>query len=751
MRFIKTQTSFKSGRLSPKLFNRVDVAQYNHGAAEMKGFRVIPEGGAEAIKGTRLLVDNDFAASPTTSDALGRSKQFSFSINGFPITCLVYNWLDGSDNKVTFVFKYYPYEWDNEDFWDFNFGSDFLEARLFDFAVIDNYVVTTHFSGKYKPQYFRFVFETGRLLDTRVLNPVNSVIQAYGEFQSDSLTYTNYNEPARTVDFTSTNPDVVLFIQSKDFFYIEDFVIDIDGDGLVASNFYRKTANITNGVRVTYWYDFSGKDVLALAGGTPTFTFNTWAANLYGENNYARTVTIHESRVVFGGCPEKPLSLVGSEVSNVFDFNRIKRPPSGTTKYTLTDSGDILTTDPYFYTIGADIDSEITAVRSASELFIGTDRREYIATGGDVILSPFSIQIKPYTANGVYPVSAELMNNLVVYVDQSRKKLFQFKYNGVNGSYTSDEISIIFNDVMENDTIKEIEWAAHVRVLYILTDAEKLYGITYDPSAEILAFYDTGLTGIENISYVAARDELVGDTFHRGDHLIYLKNGRYYTYENEYYEKGVNNSAVQAGTFEQNLYLFLDNVFMVEKLGINSYSVNGKSYTTTDQDNFFYPTDVDVSTANVVIYNLDQQTYLEIGNVFLLPQDSSNGFIRYLDANFVSNTSKILIGNMPTAQKILKTLPIEAGQQFGTAQMGIKNVDHLGVRFYKSYSYEISTNGVDWQEVVVADNNGNAATGRKETKISGNPNYDYQIWIRLTKPQPLTITGLNMRGLSNDG
>ena len=103
----------------------------------------------------------------------------------------------------------------------------------------------------------------------------------------------------------------------------------------------------------------------------------------------------------------------------------------------------------------------------------------------------------------------------------------------------------------------------------------------------------------------------------------------------------------------------------------------------------------------------------------------------------------------------ITSLPVEAGQQWGTAQMGIKNIDQIGLRAYKTYSVDVSSGeGTPeyWEEVVFADDEGkNPLASRKGLHFSSSPKYDQIIKLRNIKPEPCTITGINLRGVSNDG
>jgi len=276
-------------------------------------------------------------------------------------------------------------------------------------------------------------------------------------------------------------------------------------------------------------------------------------------------------------------------------------------------------------------------------------------------------------------------------------------------------------------------------------DSGKLYGITYDPQAEVTAFYDTDISGISAIVYVTARaDQSNDDSHHRGDHLLMFEDGlNYLTIEDIFFELGINNSFIKEDVLNVNRYLFWDYAYTIRRTSANNFSINGETLSNAD-DLFPVESSLHMSyPTGFLAYNTTT------GEVFDPQIGVTNGNL-VVNAPEASGTDKIILG-VPQGQKILATMPIEAGAQFGTAQMGIKRIDELGVRFYKSYAFQISNNGTDWQTVRVANSLGQANTGREEIKFQGSWDYDNVVYIRSMIGEPLEITGINMRGVSNDG
>lgn len=780
MRFTTSQTSFRSGRLSPKLYNRVDTKQYGDGASEIEGFRVLPEGGAEKAKSIRYINESAFQS----GDNIQEATQFSVQINGKPIVVTLCAQDSGDFQLILYVHEY-PYNHGTGtrlELTTTNLPGDpipplgtnpssYLDARLFDWAVKDTNVYVTHFSGGFPPFIIKFdedgTFDEVILYERELATKGNTY---YGypmdDFRDETITFENYDNLTNQIDIVTTDADALAALQASTVIYAERLGSrKNDGDDnrytFIASNYYVVTATITGGVTAQPAFGLADDnsagflEVLLFSSGgtnpTATTTSNTWAVNLWGFGNYPKTVTHHEGRLVMGGTNRKPMTFFGSKVNNPLFFNQVRSANSGSSVYTnnSTYAGAILPSDPYVFTTANETDTEICVLKAGSELFIGTDKAEYIATGGDTTLSALSVQVKPYSNKGSYPLISASIDGAVAHVDSTRKRLFLFKFNDANGSTTSQELSLLFRDLMENDQIREIEWCPHVTTMFVLTDNGNLYGIAYDPQVELVAFYKTTITNASTLAYVAARNvpTLPTGTYHRGDHLLFISTSGLFTYEQTFYELGDHQPVVEM--VDRNSYMYFKNAQNVVRTGATAYNINGESVAVPNDK---FPININspayLAGFPLLVTNVDTGEVVEINS--LDPNTGGSGDFELISDPAIDGASEIVFGNTPDPT-LIATMPVEAGQQWGTAQMGIKRIDELGIRHYRSYSYDISSDGQKWQEVRVADKVGLPTNGREEVKFSSDHKYDSIVYIRSTKPEPLTITGINMRGVSNDG
>jgi hypothetical protein len=792
VRFTTSQTNFKAGRLSPKLDNRIDTEQYRAGASILEAARIIAEGGIARSKGYRLLPHTAIEANDDGTDPTSR-KFISITIQGVPVLVLLYR---DNTNKVTLFTHAYPYSYatSNSNLWEIvPAGSHVYDCRKFDYTVSGNALILVHADGTFAPLYVYFA-STGEValrsgvvprIEALYSQVANSTPNGNGANVSGPLSATLHGiSPMTDVGFNSnpltigtwdnvngqfavtcpTSTDTVALLQGSRVIYLEGLGNRDFGSGTaqtaVGSCFCTVLSNTTNGVfvRPTFMVTPTNVPILQFLSIT---TVDQWAVNMFKPNNFPRSVTSHESRVVFGGTPEQPLSFFGSRTSNDTWFNQLRLQQSGTPYLPVpSPNGATIATDPYLFKIATKDDSRIMWIASATNLVIGTDRKEHVVTGGDSIISAFNINTKPYSAKGGDAVSASSIGGAVYYLSGNGKRLYRFKYNDANGSFTSEEVSLLFSDLIEYDKIEEVVWAANLSTLYVRMLSGQLYGI-YDDGMGSPAVIDTLMTNVLELAYVQVSSFNEAAIYpKRGDHLVaILEEGGLALLEQTHSETATD-EITQAGSgdveieiTDANAFKYMDHGWQLVPTPSGGNTVwktaNGAAQATyLSSTGAPVPATIFPAGTAIIATNL----YTGVTKNFTVGAPTA-GFWQIPDADFYGSavgTLGVMVGKMPRVFQAA-TMPLEAGQQWGTAQMGIKNIDTIGIRYYKTYSFEFSSNGTNWQDVNVTVDGGKCATGRVDRKYDTRPGTDQIIYIRNAKCEPCCITGINMRGTSNDG
>lgn len=776
MKFTHSQTSFKSGRLSPKLFNRVDTAQYRDGVSDIIGMRPLPEGGADRIRGFRYLHTKMYTANVGFEDA----KLFSFSTReGVAVRASI---ITNTLNETTIYFHPYPFVFGDYDVDSVGeqavqivkAGTHKYEANGFDWAFFGDYLILVHSRGDFCPRLF--LFNRDGTLNSEghwpasvgyatanedtfipILSGKDFVNYPFFDIGTldGKLEISNFSTTTGELDIKGSTTTATEWLQISEWVYLEGIaemynILNNVVEMIPVGGYFKRVSNITGGIRaahspslVTKASDKSYYNILLTLDET-----DMWAVSSWGNGVWPKTVCVNEGRLVFGGDLRVPMNLYGS-VPGRFQFAQHRLPSPSTWWRPPRYYGDVQPTDPYVIQPSTGNDTHIIALASAEALVVVTNRGVITVEGGDTILSALSLNCKKRTSKGGSSPHVVTAGRHVFYIGNSNKALYKFTYSDRNGTYVSQDLSVLFSDLLETDSIKSIEWVPHISTLLIVMESEKMYGIVDSEDTEIFAFYDYNLSGITGACFVLA-SQSVADIY-RGDHILALKRDLgFITLEHSLYEKG--SSGIEDDQTGSNGYLFLDYVFTIVRDSANNYSFNGQASGATPTDHF--PIPFSKGSGDIVVTNLDTGVAVPVNVADLTPWFSAPveyGLVGLLDHPDINGASKILVGRVPTRYPKIATLPLEAGQQWGTAQMAMKNIDTVGVRFYKTYSFEISSDNTNWQEEVVATDVGHPTTGRADVKYTANHSRDQIIYIRNTKAEPFTILGLNIRGMSSDG
>ena len=792
MRFTHSLFSFKSGRISPKLLNRVDTQQYRDGLSELKGMRVMPEGGVERFFGIQHVQDS--LAGTYANLFFGETKLFSFNIDGTSLVCMLVSKTSSSNEVGLYVHKY-PYTHGTHQYQQIiQAGPNPYDVHGFDWTISDNTLVLVHTSGTMQPMYIKFdnsgnigavsIFESAMPHNlnygTSAIFPffTDQLPDIIGKWPLSDIRQITGGSDANFFDvLAGPTTDTIIFgqvfmsnfhrdnILKSKVVYVEGIGRRDFGDGIprsyIGSDFFFEIRqalvgelplilqpHVTKYFVARFLYKYYVDQCIFRIGLPDTQRVTKVKYPMFFTDNWPRSVTSHEGRVVFGGTPENPLSLFGSSVGAIAKYNNERNyVDSGLdlipTYYTPTNA-----TDPFLFNIRTKEDSRIHIIRSAVQsLTIVTDRKEYVATGGDTILSSLSVSVKPQTATGTTNNRSADNGKSVFFLPRNRTKLVSFKYTAANGSFISQELSLLFSDLLEGDTIKQVEWCPHINTLLVVTDSSALYGITIDEESETLAVYDTGLFGVDSAAFVSSQSGVGNHVVLFQRHLSFNRSLKIFAQTHMFgHSKGMVD--VSGVTADKNQYLYYSDTSMIQRIAPNIFSWNGMIINTG------------AATPNVIIpyerypegstvYITDMGVNADIKKTYEVIVGPDNDIALYATPDL--DVSEVyLIGRAPTSAS-MKTLPIEAGQQWGTAQMGVKNIDTIGVRVYKTYSLDISADGENWQEAVAASKIGHPQTTRVDRKFSASPKEDQAIYLRNTKPEPLTVLGINIRGVSNDG
>lgn len=193
-------------------------------------------------------------------------------------------------------------------------------------------------------------------------------------------------------------------------------------------NFYNhgvvKIVSVASGTSAT-------ADVIKILGGT-TAT-KDWTEAAWSESaGYPKAVAFYEERIVFAGTADQPQTIWGSKTGEWDDFR-------------IGDYDD----DAFCFTIAADDVNSIQWLIQHDALLFGTVAAEWklAPTSADKPLSPSNVSIKRQSKYGSSSIQAELVGDVVLFVQRSGRKVREFVYDFQKDGYVSPDLTMLSNRV----------------------------------------------------------------------------------------------------------------------------------------------------------------------------------------------------------------------------------------------------------------------------------------------------------------
>jgi len=828
MKFIRGQTSFKAGEISPKLFGRIDIREYQEALSIGTNALIGKHGGAYKRFGLQPIMC--VGSIPTNSKPVIKSVTlFGNKTLFFLFYNTVLRILDGEGRDVSNGF--------------ISYAGTYL-AEDFNIAVHENTVIVAHYSGTKPPLY----------VEMEDLNGVIKLARAY-ELSPRAGNYPSYYGTTPMVQVGGGIKIKVLGIsgggdqlQTDASYFTSDMVgerimitgpCNIQNGVRIATESYRITGYVSSTL-VNCTPDFSyifgdtlstlnfsntgGDDTYKLSG-TSTDYFDEWYQSAWSSRlGYPKTVCVDEARVVFGGSPSYPATIWGSKTNTPYffldkryyssSFSWVKTTGSSiyrvdNARFYHTYDGDILETDPYQFTLSTKNGSAITFMESSVNFMVGTSNQEFIVSGNGSAISQKNISARPHTTHGSFKGLSLTYDNTILFVSRSRQSLHLFTYNESNGSYITKEVSILNDDLLDG-RIDALAWHEELNIAYMAV-AGKLVSLTLNNETQTSAFtkhdiegyvYDVafgvnedskdymsvlvqrkdGLLYLEkidrnlvepiNFGFFNIQDKLSfmdGLRFFRQEEFVTLynmdKTNNYMHYDfsqlkvGDEVEFSSTNGSILSGTglsLNTTYYAIPYQNGDISGFRLATSLANAQSntfidFTGTGLVNFFNDGGI------TCLFTRDNQViptgHFEIGTevtVFATQGSSVDEITFIVDGDtYDLGTAYVDVAYGLTYRFHIATAPIEAGQQWGTAQLGLKRIDKASVRINNTRSYKIGTDGYNMEERI--PDNGEIFTGRDEVAVTGNPEYDHVIHIQNDKAEPCYISGLVIRGVSNDG
>ena len=271
------------------------------------------------------------------------------------------------------------------------------------------------------------------------------------------------------------------------------------GSGAQRCVFTPIDATLNGYVRITGYTSptvVTAKVVQSLGNTTAT---NQWYEGAFSAvNGYPAAVSLHESRLVFGGTTNFPSTIWGS-VSN--DFQNFK-----------TGAYDA---DSYSFTLASTTGGRIQWILSKTALIIGTTQDEWSLSSSDGTrpLTPTNVLAKKQSNYGSSSVDGRIVNDTVIYVQKMGRKLREFVYSFNTDSWVSQDLTALGEHVTRSGIVETAFQRVPDAIYWIVRGDGQLVSMTYEKEQQVVGFARHLISGgeVESVATVTginAEDEV---------------------------------------------------------------------------------------------------------------------------------------------------------------------------------------------------------------------------------------------------
>jgi hypothetical protein len=530
--------SFASGEVSPKLFGRTEIQQYNQACEKIENMIVVPQGGAEKRPGTRYvqkITESDTVTHPDSAlcipfvGADGTTWQIIITSES-PDQTAAYIGPPGETSTTR-----WPWYAVNTLTHEVEQITAFFDRIT---GISDPWYLTDYYESLVNQPNDLHYAQTGDMLilTTPNFRPLQIVYDptpasaAYAKFNlhsfpryekastADTLPITTPSELWRQMPFenaiaSNAAAEISLTVSAG-----APTVITVTGASTIAftADWHGKYIKFTKGAEamvIMVWDVDSSTSakVVAIAGaiaGTSTTAYGSGATNVYEEGywddvkGWPRAVTFFENRVVFGGTDTYPDSVWLSRINNInwLDVNKLVTDADYATPWGAE--------GPFSTNLKAEMLAKIQWMSPGKTIATGTLHREFILQGPSPTesISETNQQSQAETSQGSARAMAVRVENAVIFMQKDRRTLRELFFNFQEDSFEASNISImaphmglkIATDTPTGNTTERPYFLQIVKqddVVWVLNNTGGLCGMTRSREQKVAAWHFHRLAG----------------------------------------------------------------------------------------------------------------------------------------------------------------------------------------------------------------------------------------------------------------
>ena len=478
--------SFAGGEITPELFGRLDLANFQTGLATCRNFITLPHGPAANRPGLAFVREVKTTSNPTRLIPFSYSTTQTFALefgNGY---------VRFHTNGGTLLSSGTPYE----------VLTPYFSSELFDLHYVQSADVLTITHPNHAPRELRRLSATSWTLTTvsfvPTINPppIVTAVATTGTGTATPITHTYVATSLKAETFEESTASAAGSVSN-------DLTLDGAYNTLTWAaeatatryNVYKKSNGLYGYIGQTSELTFKDDNIIPDVSRTPPEANNPFP----GAGDYPGAVSYFEQRRVFAGTTNRPQNLWATRSS---------------TESNLTSSIPVRDDDAIAFRIAAREANSIRHIVPLSDMLLLTSSAVWRVTSVNAdALTPTSINVRPQShtgANNVQPVTTD--SSLLYSAAKGghvREVVYTQTSNG-NYGYNNTDVSLLAPHLFDFKTIKDMAFArSPYPVLWAVSSDGRLLGLTYVPEQKVAGWHQhtTENGAFESVCVVSEGDE----------------------------------------------------------------------------------------------------------------------------------------------------------------------------------------------------------------------------------------------------
>lgn len=210
--------------------------------------------------------------------------------------------------------------------------------------------------------------------------------------------------------------------------------------------------------------------ISTLAATTATDYWSEAAWSTY--RGFPRAVTVHEQRLLFGGTEYQPATIWGSVVG---DFENYLMGTDDSAAWSHSIAG-----------------LELNAIQwllSQKELLIGTTGNEWAAGSSGPSITASDVSIRLQSNKGSAKISAQAVNDSVLFVGRKGRKLFDVEYTYETEKFSPIDLTLFSEHLTDGGIVQIAYQKEPIPIIWAVTGLGKLIGLTFDKDQNVVGWH----------------------------------------------------------------------------------------------------------------------------------------------------------------------------------------------------------------------------------------------------------------------